>query len=343
VSSEIVASIVIRTLNEADWLPQVFEELKRQAGRYSHEVVLVDSGSTDGTVEIARSYGARVVFIKKEDFSFGRSLNVGCDAALGKVLVFVSGHCIPVGEHWLDNLIAPLIEGKCSYSYGRQVGHARTKFSEQQLFEKFYPGTSSISRTNFFCNNANSALLRSVWETNQFDEALTGLEDMELGKRLVSVGHSIGYVADAPVIHIHEETWRRVRIRYEREAIALQHIMPEVHVSMLDATRWFVSGVIHDCGVALRDGKLVRNCAKSSCSGRCNISARTRATSITAKSRACAARNISIPNRWPQRTIFRCLIPYRRAHPDWMSTPRLKPPREHSPPAHSRPLSHEGA
>jgi rhamnosyltransferase len=259
VSSEIVASIVIRTLNEADWLPQVFEELKRQAGRYSHEVVLVDSGSTDGTVEIARSYGARVVFIKKEDFSFGRSLNVGCDAALGKVLVFVSGHCIPVGEHWLDNLIAPLIEGTCSYSYGRQVGHARTKFSEQQLFEKFYPGTSSISRTNFFCNNANSALLRSVWETNQFDEALTGLEDMELGKRLVSVGHSIGYVADAPVIHIHEETWRRVRIRYEREAIALQHIMPEVHVSMLDATRWFVSGVIHDCGVALRDGKLVRN------------------------------------------------------------------------------------
>ncbi len=258
-SSEIVASIVIRTLNEADWLPQVFEELKRQAGRYSHEVVLVDSGSTDGTVEIARSYGARVVFIKKEDFSFGRSLNVGCDAALGKVLVFVSGHCIPVGEHWLDNLIAPLIEGKCSYSYGRQVGHARTKFSEQQLFEKFYPGTSSISRTNFFCNNANSALLRSVWETNQFDEALTGLEDMDLGKRLVRVGHSIGYVADAPVIHMHEETWRRVRIRYEREAIALQHIMPEVHVSMLDATRWFVSGVIHDCGVALRDGKLVRN------------------------------------------------------------------------------------
>jgi glycosyltransferase involved in cell wall biosynthesis len=259
VSSEVVASIVIRTLNEAEWLPQVFEELARQAGRYSHEVVLVDSGSTDGTVEIARRYGARVVFIKKEDFSFGRSLNVGCDAALGKVLVFVSGHCIPVGENWLDNLIEPVVEGKCAYSYGRQVGHDRSKFSEQQLFEKFYPGTSSISRTNFFCNNANSALLRSVWQNNQFDEALTGLEDMELGKRLVSAGHSIGYVADAPVIHIHEESWRRVRIRYEREAIALQHIMPEVHVSMTDAARWFVSGVIHDCGVALRDRKLLRN------------------------------------------------------------------------------------
>jgi hypothetical protein len=127
------------------------------------------------------------------------------------------------------------------------------------LFEKFYPATSSISSTNFFCNNANSALLRSAWRNNQFDEALTGLEDMELGKRLVSVGHSIGYVADAPVIHVHEESWRRVRIRYEREAIALQHIMPEVHVSMLDATRWFVSGVIHDWGVALRERKLLRH------------------------------------------------------------------------------------
>lgn len=256
--SRVDASIVIRTLNEADWLPQVFEELSRQAGRFSHEVVLVDSGSTDGTVEIARRYGARVVFIKKEDFSFGRSLNVGCDAALGEVLVFVSGHCIPVGEHWLDNLIAPLMERTCPLSYGRQVGHERTKFSEQQLFEKFYPAVSGLSNQSFFCNNANSALLRSVWQDNQFDEALTGLEDMELGKRLVNAGHSIAYVADAAVIHVHEESWRRVRIRYEREAIALQHIMPEVHVSVYDAARWFVSGVMHDCGVALRDRKLLR-------------------------------------------------------------------------------------
>ncbi|WP_404710966.1 glycosyltransferase family 2 protein [Sphingomonas sp. MMS24-J13] len=257
-STAVDATIVIRTLNEAEWLPRVFEELKRQAGRFSHEVVLVDSGSTDGTVEIARRHGARIVFIKKEDFSFGRSLNVGCEAAGGKVLVFVSGHCIPVGEQWLDNLIAPVMEGACAYSYGRQIGHDLTKFSEQQLFEKFFPATSNVPNRNIFCNNANSALARDVWAKHRFDEMLTGLEDMELAKRLVHAGHAMGYVAEAPVIHIHDETWRRVRIRYEREAIALQHIMPEVQVSLFDTARWFVSGVIHDLGVAIRENRLLK-------------------------------------------------------------------------------------
>ncbi len=65
-------------------------------------------------------------------------------------------------------------------------------------------------------------------------------------------------MAEGPVINIHDETWRRVRIRYGREAIALQHIMPEVHVSLLDTARWFVSGVIHDLGVAVREHRLMR-------------------------------------------------------------------------------------
>jgi len=246
------ASIVIRTLNEARWLGEVFEALKTQnLDGQPFEVVLVDSGSTDGSIEIAREAGARIVEIKKTEFTFGRSLNRGCDAARGRALVFISGHCIPTHDRWLANLIEPLGKDRITYSYGRQVGHEVSKFSEHQLFRKYFPDASAIPQDGFFINNANSALLKSTWEKNPFDEDLTGLEDMELGKRLVNAGDKIAYVADAPVIHIHEESWPKVKTRYEREAIALQAIMPEVHVGFGDFLRYTTSGILFDWAEAV--------------------------------------------------------------------------------------------
>lgn len=256
------ASVVIRTYNEARWLPPVFEALKRQDmdGR-PWEVVVVDSGSTDDTRAIAEAAGARIVGIAKSEFTFGRSLNVGCAAAQGRALVFISGHCIPVGERWLADLIAPLGQDGISYTYGRQVGHEVTKFSEHQLFAKYFPERSALPQDGFFCNNANAALLREVWREEPFDETLTGLEDMELAKRLVGKGHKVGYVAEAPVVHIHEESWSRVKVRYERESIALQAIMPEVHLSFGDFLRYTVSAVFLDWGEAIRTKQFMRQFA----------------------------------------------------------------------------------
>lgn len=253
------ASIIIRTYNEAVWLPSVFRLLEEQQGA-SFEVIVVDSGSTDDTVEIAKRHSARIVHIAKADFSFGRSLNVGCIAAEGDVLVFLSGHCLPIGERWLANLIAPVKDGACVYSYGRQVAHPDiTKYSERQIFEKFFPATSRGPSVDIACNNANSALSRTIWLQNRFDESLTGLEDMELAKRLVGLGYLIGYVAEAPVTHIHEESWTRVKIRYERESIALQRIIPEIQMSLIDAARYCLSAIGHDLMLARRDGVLLKS------------------------------------------------------------------------------------
>ena len=94
---------------------------------------------------------------------------------------------------------------------------------------------------------------------NRFDEDLTGLEDMELAKRLVADGMMISYVAEASVVHIHEESWSKIRLRYEREAIALQKIMPEVHVNFIDATRYFISSLYHDFIVAFQKQCVWRN------------------------------------------------------------------------------------
>lgn len=256
-------SVVIRTYNEEKYLCDLLKGIRGQSLEgHELEVVIVDSGSTDATLEIAESFKTRIVHIKKSEFTFGRSLNIGCDAATGDALVFVSGHCLPVNEHWIANLVKPLASGEASYSYGKQVGWgASSKYSECQLFKKYYPDVSRIQDKEFFCNNANSALLKAAWKTFPFDEELTGLEDMDLGLRLIRHGHKLAYVAEAPVYHIHEETWPRVKTRYEREAIALQQIMPQVHVGFSDFLRYFFSAVFYDFGAAIQDSKFFA-CAK---------------------------------------------------------------------------------
>ncbi|MFN4156372.1 MAG: glycosyltransferase family 2 protein [Paracoccaceae bacterium] len=249
------ASIVIRTLNEARHLDDLLSMIARQQTLgLDVETVLIDSGSTDRTVEIATAHAARVTTISKAEFSFGRSLNRGCAFATGDILVFISGHCVPVSEHWLQHLCRPLLDGTASYSYGRQIGDDDSNYSERRIFAKYFPETSSVPQQGFFCNNANSAILRSVWEAWPFDEDLTGLEDMDLGKRLVAAGHKLGYVAEAAVFHHHQESWSQVRRRFEREALALRSIMPEVQLSRLDVLRFVLASTWGDWKAAARNG-----------------------------------------------------------------------------------------
>ena len=256
-------SVVIRTYNEARYLDELLLAVAAQSlGREQVEVVLVDSGSQDETLSIAKRYGCRIVHIDKAEFTFGRSLNMGCEAASGEYLAFISGHCVPAQPDWLEQLVAPLQEGVASYCYGRQVGRDTTKFSEGQVFRKYFPPKSRVPQEGFFCNNANAAITHDAWHATRFDEQLTGLEDLCLAKQLVAAGHKVAYVAEAGVYHIHDESWRQVRIRYEREALALREIMPEVHISFWDFLRYFVTGVLNDWRHALRERQFFVRCAE---------------------------------------------------------------------------------
>lgn len=253
-----LVSIIIRTLNEQKHLKDLLQAIQGQdCPNIDLETVIVDSGSTDETLKIAKVYGCKITHIQKTEFTFGKSLNMGCEFAKGEILVFISGHCIPCHSKWLANLIDPIVKEKAAYSYGRQIGWQTTRFSEERVFAKYYPDQSRIPQQGFFCNNANAALSRTAWITQSFDEQLTGLEDMHLAKKLVESGQKIAYVAEADVHHIHDETWRQVRIRYEREAIALRSIMPEVHVHLHDACRYFMTAVFDDLRAAFKSHRVL--------------------------------------------------------------------------------------
>ncbi len=248
-------SVVIRTFNEARYLDELLTGVFAQAfDNRPFEVVLVDSGSTDATLSIAERHGCRIVHISKEDFTFGRSLNIGCEAARGAHLVFISGHCVPCSDDWLAALTRPLREEALDYAYGGQQGRDTTKFSEQQVFRQTYGGGEKPHP--YFVNNANAVLRRALWLEHPFDESLSGLEDMHLAKRLLEKGHRIGFAPGAPVYHIHDETWSQVRWRYEREALALQDIDPSLHMSRRDLVRCIARAVRMDSRKAREEGRL---------------------------------------------------------------------------------------
>lgn len=256
--NDVRISIVIRTLNEAMYLDDLLSAIAVQKiSELRYEVILVDSGSTDDTLSIAESHGCRILHITRDEFSFGRSLNMGCNAANGEVLVFISGHCVPKDPYWLYNLCRPLLEGDASYSYGRQIGDRNSQFSERRVFAKYFPDKNDNGQSEFFCNNANAAICYDEWHQMQFDEDLTGLEDMELAQRLVRKGGNVVYVPDAVVFHHHQESWPQVQRRFEREAIALQKIMPQIHMRFIDVLNYFISSTLKDCRSALASGEFM--------------------------------------------------------------------------------------
>tara|TARA_B100001057_G_C22861315_1_gene954599 strand:+ start:2878 stop:3861 length:984 start_codon:yes stop_codon:yes gene_type:complete len=257
---KILVSIIIRTLNEEKYLYELLTEIdKQQSNFFIAETIIVDSGSTDKTLAIAKSFDAKITHIKKKDFSFGRSLNLGCEFAKGDFFVFISGHCIPTSKNWLERLVYPLKDNLCDYTYGKQEARDSTKFSEKQIFSKYFLEHSSIPQKGFFCNNANSALKKVTWKKYLFDEKLTGCEDMELAKRICKGGGKIGYVSEASVFHIHDENWSQIRTRYEREALALQKIIPEVNITKYDVLKFVISGILKDFHAALSERSFVQN------------------------------------------------------------------------------------
>jgi glycosyltransferase involved in cell wall biosynthesis len=249
---------VIRCFNEEEHIGRLLTGVLQQT-QPPGQIVVVDSGSTDATVSIASRFPVEVQTVEPESFSFGRSLNVGCRAAKGEVVVVASAHVYPLYDTWLEELTAPFEDPQIALAYGRQEGSEETKYSERRVMARWYPAQSNAHQDHPFANNANAAIRRSVWEEEPYDEDLTGLEDLAWAKRAMERGYSIAYVATAPVVHAHDETWAQVVNRYRREAIAHKRIYRDQDMSAFEAIRLAAVNTASDYLHALRDGVLPAN------------------------------------------------------------------------------------
>jgi len=185
---KILASIIIRTYNEEKKIGKCLSAVLKQKIRQKFEIIIVDSESTDSTLEIikeiAKKFPVKIIGIRKKDFSYGRALNVGCATAKGKYLISLSAHAIPLNKNWLKNLIQNFKYSKIAGVYGKQVPAENCNpLTKRQMLAHWKDDKKIQSKDSFF-SNANSAIRKDIWKENKFNESLMASEDHEWAKRV---------------------------------------------------------------------------------------------------------------------------------------------------------------
>ena len=223
-------SVVLRAKNEAFWMGRCLTALRNQ--RVSAiDIILVDNESTDETVPIAKAYGVNVRTISRDDFSYGRALNVGIDAARHDVVALLSSHCVPIDELWADYLLAHLgnegDQNVCGV-YGRQEPMPDTSAVDRRDLWTTFRDERVRQRRDYFFHNANSGIRKSIWRDEPFDEEIRGVEDREWGKRMIRLGHEIVYEPHLRVYHQHGIHQGRDEGRAKRVAEVIDYIRTSV-------------------------------------------------------------------------------------------------------------------
>jgi rhamnosyltransferase len=199
--------VVIRTLNESELIGRCLETLGGQVGGFELDVVVVDSGSEDSTVGIARDYGARIVELEPAKFDYSTALNAGIEAVHGDFVVNLSAHAIPLDERWLEAMMAPFADPQVAGVAGRQVPWPGASWEEVRRLRLQFGSVrreySSENADEMVFSNSASCIRRSVWLDAPF--TLPAVEDMDWARRVIAAGWKIVYEPEAAVYHSHHE------------------------------------------------------------------------------------------------------------------------------------------
>jgi glycosyltransferase involved in cell wall biosynthesis len=207
-------SIVIPVKDGGEDLRCCLEAIARQDG-VPFELVVVDSGSTDGSDELALAHGAHLERIAPDTFNHGSSRNLGARLARGDVLVFTSQDAYAVGRDWLARLIAPLAAENVAGVYGRQLAHEDAHPPERYFMDFLYGprarvqaafGRDELTMDTTMFSNANAAIRRSAWERFPFADDIVMSEDQEWACRALLAGYRLVYEPEAVVRHSHPYT-----------------------------------------------------------------------------------------------------------------------------------------
>lgn len=243
-------SVIIRTRNESKYLGRVLKRLKEQQHNGSVEIIVVDSGSTDNTVSIAEEFGCRLIRMKKEEFSFGRALNVGIEQAKGEIIVCLSGHSVPVTTDYFNLMITPFRDSDIAATFGRDVPWPEACPSQARDILNHFPA-KDLDGNKF--SNANAAIRKEIWQTVRFDEDLAASEDLLWAKQVMNLGYKIQYVPDAAVFHSHSPSLSYINKRAfieSRSTNAFAEIKYSFGISKM--VRFFIGHWIRDTIFAIR-------------------------------------------------------------------------------------------
>jgi rhamnosyltransferase len=214
-----IASVLIKACDQMRYLSDTFPALSSQSV-HDFEILLLYSGRSSETPRLAEEYGARVLPIAPEDFSHPKSLNLGAREALGRYLVCLSADAVPAGQHWLEELLAPLINcGTVAGSYGRHaLRRGANAIDVLRIASRYrWAPACRVHGDGHAFSNANSAIRKELWQEHPFDDQLPGCEDYEWALWAQRREYAIAYAPKAAVRHTHGEQygyqryWKRIR------------------------------------------------------------------------------------------------------------------------------------
>jgi rhamnosyltransferase len=204
--------IIIRTKNEQKWLGVVLNKLKEQSYQ-DFEIIIIDSGSTDNTLDIAKKYTKHILQIKQEEFSYPYALNIGCEHSVAtKYLVMLSAHSIPISNTWLQDGIEDFEDEKVAGVYGNVWALLNATIWEKILFNKWIGQIEiKLNRKKIVTKQKMGVLgftyaiiRKDLWDNNHFDEMFgAGGEDGQWARYYLSRGYSIIADSKFAVYHSH--------------------------------------------------------------------------------------------------------------------------------------------
>lgn len=257
----IKVSIAIPTKNAGNIFFKTLEGLRTQDYGVEPELIVIDSGSTDGTVELAHQYKARVISISPEEFDHGLTRNRAIEGASGEIVILMSQDAVPGDSRLISSFVSAFNDKKVAGAYARQVPRedadvitkrslnswltARDKEETRWIKDwQVYKDLSPMERY-FFCNfdNVCSAIRKSVWETIPFAPNKFG-EDIDWAQRVLEAGWKIMYQPAAQVVHSH---YRSFKYEYERNILCHGKLYQQFGIAAIPSRRQVLISTLDSC------------------------------------------------------------------------------------------------
>jgi rhamnosyltransferase len=227
-----VISVVIPVLNGGEPMRRCLEAIRSQKVSDDVEIVAVDSGSTDGTQDLVRSFDGRVHEIAPEDFNHGETRNLGARLAAGEIVVFTVDDALAVDDRWLEQLTEPLrVENRLAGTYARQIAYEGAPLHQSYYIDHRYgpeprlqraSGADELTVANVLFSNVSSAIRKPLLEEFPFASDIVIAEDLEWCTRVLLAGYEIAYVPEAVVRHSHDYTLGDALKRYFDQGAAAE-------------------------------------------------------------------------------------------------------------------------
>lgn len=190
-------SIIIRNRNNTLLLEQTLKQIKKQEVSFAYEIIVVDNDSTDNSISVAQHYQCKVVHLAKDQFTFGKAINLGIENSSGELIMVISSHVLLLQSDFLEKVPFYFIDPKIAGL--RFVNTSST----HQLTESISTGIQRISSAienslvkkywHYLLINHCSVIRRSCWEIESFNELLSSGEDKLWGLNMLKNGYHLLY------------------------------------------------------------------------------------------------------------------------------------------------------